>query len=404
MLTPELVMWRRRAGELQLIPLSAPRRAEALALAEALLEVVRDGVGATRDELEARLEEQFGGESDRRLVEGLRKLVEDACEFEEGGSDEPGLLRNELFLAAARGREAAPDDAPFEPAGLLQEFAQRKSTTPEGLVESLYSDLRGAQRLRRASVERAEALVDRYDLEQRKAVLLRAVRVVATLGDVDPRALRALFQKLKFRRLLFRAERLEDGRLQLELDGPFSLFDSVTKYGLALALVLPELEAAGDLTLVAELKWGKAREPLLWRHRARPAARAEERASEQPEELTELVAAFDRLGSAWQVRPATELFELPGVGLCVPDLVFQSLGRPPVYLELLGYWSRDAVWRRVELVNAGLPVRVVFALSERLRVSAEVLPPEAMGALYAFKGRLRARAVLERVERLAERA
>jgi predicted nuclease of restriction endonuclease-like RecB superfamily len=95
------------------------------------------------------------------------------------------------------------------------------------------------------------------------------------------------------------------------------------------------------------------------------------------------------------------------VGLTVPDLVFDrgaGSARERVYLEVMGYWSRDAVWKRVELVQAGLSERIVFAVSARLRVSEDVLDGELPGALYVYKRTMSARAVAERLERLAAAA
>ena len=68
----------------------------------------------------------------------------------------------------------------------------------------------------------------------------------------------------------------------------------------------------------------------------------------------------------------------------------------------MGYWSRAAVWKRVELVQAGLAERVLFAVSSRLRVSEEVLDGDLPGALYVYKQTLSARTVAERLEQLAD--
>ena len=87
------------------------------------------------------------------------------------------------------------------------------------------------------------------------------------------------------------------------------------------------------------------------------------------------------------------------MGVCVPDLVFTHPDhKRRVYLEVMGYWSRDAVWKRVELVQSGLPHAVIFAVSSRLRVSEEVLDDDLPGQLYVYKGVIRARAILERLE------
>jgi hypothetical protein len=71
-----------------------------------------------------------------------------------------------------------------------------------------------------------------------------------------------------------------------------------------------------------------------------------------------------------------------------------------VYLEVLGYWSRPAVWRRVELVEQGLSDRVVFAVGQHLRVSEAALDSDLPGALYVYKRTMSARAVVDRVEAL----
>src|SRR5262249_12588464 len=108
----------------------------------------------------------------------------------------------------------------------------------------------------------AARLVEAYELAQAQAVLLRAVRGTVEVTCDAPGATRALFHKLKFLRLLYRLEALARGRYRIELDGPYSLFESVTKYGLQLALALPAVRACRSFRLTAEVRWGKERLPL----------------------------------------------------------------------------------------------------------------------------------------------
>src|SRR6185369_13905026 len=119
------------------------------------------------------------------------------------------------------------------------------------------------------------------------------------------------------------------------------------------------------------------------------------RAAPLPDDVEQLRERFAQLGSDWEVEAASDILSVPGVGLCVPDLRFLHRGTGEVaYLEVLGYWSRDAVWRRVELAQRGLKERVLFAVSTRLRVSEEVLGEDAPSELYVYKGTLAAREVL----------
>src|SRR5690606_21645373 len=147
-------------------------------------------------------------------------------------------LRRQVFLEAIRQRQAAGLDQPFDRHKALEAVARERGVSAEAVEEALYADRKGAQRLKRLGPGESSAVLERYELGQVQAVLLRAVDVVADVRFDSPLGYRQLFNKLKFRRLLYRIEPLERG-YRVRLDGPFSLFESVTKYGMQLALVLP---------------------------------------------------------------------------------------------------------------------------------------------------------------------
>jgi len=400
MLTADLVNARRRDGELRVVALDRNRKLRAGELAAGYLEVAEGHVGRSRAEFEeacAGIEVQA---HERRLADGIRKLIEDRCEFDADESIDPGGLRREVFVRASADRRAAV----FDRGAIVAAIARRHDMSPERLEAALYADLRAAHRLRAVAAVAPARLVAEYDLAQAQAVLLRAVRVVVDVECATPGAYRALFRKLKFLRLLHRITPREDGGYRIEIDGPFSLFESVTRYGLQLALALPALRECDAYALEADVRWGADRRPLKFRLRGQLESGDEVEPAPLPDEVAALVDAVRAVDTPWAVAPASAILDLPGVGLCVPDLVFEhSRTGECVYLEVMGYWSRDAVWRRVELIEAGLREKVVFAVSERLRVSEQVLDEERPGALYVYKRVMSARAVLERVDRLALR-
>jgi predicted nuclease of restriction endonuclease-like RecB superfamily len=404
MLTAEHIDARRRDGELILTRLDARSRAEAVGMAADYLEVARGHVGRTREELYEAWEPIETSARKRKLALGLRKLVDDACVFNVDETLDPIALRRTLFqrAAAARRERTSPDS--FQRDALIEEVASAMTKTREELEIALFSDLRTEHILHSSPVMNAEALVEAFELGCAQAVLLRAVRVECTIDKASPSMLRAFFSWLKFHRLLFHASRAGGDTIKLAIDGPFSMFESVTKYGLRLALVLPALRTLESWTLTADIRWGKTRDALTFRMSSKDKT---ERSLEgaPPHVSDDVQTLLDGINtsksSSWRAEIANVILDAPGVGVCVPDLSLQRPDRPRVYVEVLGYWSRDAVWKRIELAEKGVAAPIVFCVSSRLRVSAEMLDEQPHASLYVYKGKPSARGLLEHVENVA---
>jgi predicted nuclease of restriction endonuclease-like RecB superfamily len=404
MLPPELTRARKREGKLTLSPLSAAERTRAVELAEQLLEVTRASLGNVREEVEAGWAAVPAAAKERKLLLGLTHLVETRSEFTSSSGLESETVRRAVFERAARWRsELGPGDR-LDRHAVLELVAAELSTTVEQLDAALYADLRSAQRLERCPATNAAALVADYELVQVQSVLLRAVRIEAEVRGAPPDAYRELFRKLKFRQLLFRIEPMEGGGYRLEIDGPLSLFGATTKYGLELALSLPALLSCGDLRLKADLRWGKRREALTFEQKfaALPGHGVE---TDARSDVQELVESLTRQ-RGWQVRPSEKLLDLAerGGGVLVPDLELSREraggGQETVLVELLGFWSRDAVFRRIEAAEKGLSDRVLFVVSSRLRVSEALLDGVEAASLYVYKGKINASALVRKAEAL----
>jgi hypothetical protein len=102
-------------------------------------------------------------------------------------------------------------------------------------------------------------------------------------------------------------------------------------------------------------------------------------------EIERLVAAFRALPTEWAVAVCDELLPLPGQAVIVPDLTFTSQkSGEVVYLEMMGFWSRDAVWKRIEQIQRGLDARLIVAVKKSLRVSREALDESTGSSLLVF--------------------
>lgn len=404
MLTADLVHTRRRGEDLFVVPLEDARRELAREMAEVYRQLALAHVGRDRQTL---LEAYKGvtaswPQAHRRLADGLQKLTLDRCVFEEETPLAASEVRALVFGRAADVRRGALAGG-FDRQAVLNACAAELGHPPETLEAALYGDLPGAHVLRDTCVPPADTLLALYDLAQVQAVLLRATGLTVTVAADDPRQFRHLFRTLKFHQLLFTIEPSAKGGYQLRIDGPYSLFDAVTRYGLKLALALPAILACARWSLTAEVLWGRERQRLRFRCKGEGKT-WEENAPPPPEPVAQILERWPGLESGFVARPSVQLLDLPGVGVCVPDLEFwhEATGTT-VYYEQLGFWSRDAVWKRVELAEAGLPFPIVFGVSKSLRVSEAALSDALPAALYVFGKVPSARALLERVQQVAAR-
>jgi hypothetical protein len=403
LLTADLVHVQRRGDRLVVVSLTQAERPRALDLATTALALVRAHLGLPRGALLEAWGQVATAPSETRLARALFKLALDTCEFDEGSAIDPIELRRELFTQAAHCRQTSPGE--FARSLLLQEIARSRGVDVDTLEEALYADLPTAHVLRKADLPSPEGLLSTYAIAQHQAVLLRAVHLHARIFSANAAGYRALFRRLKFHRLLYTISKLSHRKgYALDIDGPLSLFEQTSKYGLRLALALPAIMDCDAWDVTAELRWGKDRRPLNYHLRGTPSAREVAPSAELPDEVANLLSELLGQVSQWQVAPAEAVLDLPGIGVCVPDLEFvHRTSGQCVFLEVLGFWSRAAVWKRIELAEAGLPHPVVFAVSKHLRVSEEALGDDTPAALYVYARTMNARAVLERVESVARR-
>jgi predicted nuclease of restriction endonuclease-like RecB superfamily len=406
-LTADLVTARRRGDELRLVPMDDARRARVAALAAAFSDVARANLGSTRAQLDDALEARAAdADPDRRLSAAVMKLVQDGCSFEEPDGEAASALRREIFRRAAAARRAASPTAPFDRDALLAAAGRERDMTGDAIEAALYGDRPARQRLLSFAARPAAAVAAGFELAEAQAVLLRATGVTARVRARDAGTYRHLFRTLKFQRLLpvvtpDAARR--DGGYVIALDGPLSLFQGGTRYGLQLGLALPAIAACDVWSIEADVRWGSERRPLRFRVAGAALARDAAAAPSLPDELAAFVTAFERLDSGWRIDREPAVLDLPGAGVCVPDLAFvRARDGARVHFELLGFWSREAVWRRVELVRAGLPHRVLFGVSKALRVGEAVLDDTPSAALYVFSRVIGAKQVLDRIETIAD--
>lgn len=346
--------------------------AQWLDVAEQLLGIFRTSSGATRGQLEEEIDDLFGDLPQPLIHNGLTKLLEDRCEFETQSSLPPEEVRDAVFLAAARKRQAVLESIgqAFSRDEVVQQIAADIKTEPALVEASLFADLKSEQRLTQFRDTTAERLLERYNVALAQAILLRSTGLEIVIRGETAARYRQLFRQIKFRRLICDVEAVKAGAYRLRLDGPLSLFSATQKYGLQLALFLPTLLICADFELKAKLRWGTERKDKVFHLSSKDGlvAHQAETGAYVPPEVPMFVEMFQKKVADWEISEETEIIPL-GKSFWIPDyrLVHRASGKC-VMLDILGFWRRSSVERHLTLLREFADRPFMVALSDQLNV------------------------------------
>ncbi|MFO0663214.1 MAG: DUF790 family protein [Polyangiaceae bacterium] len=393
MLTVDLLRLRASGSEIKPVRTKAER---ALPLAQALLDVFRAAEGTTLEELESEIGAVDVAATDVKVRQGMAKLLKDELSLDAMPSPDAAQLRSQVFAMAAEARRSGR----FDRSVVLARAASELGKSVEDVERSLFGDLRGETRVTKVHVPSAEELLRRYDRAQEDALLMRATVVRAEIPKVAPAVFRAIFRKLKFLGLLFRAERKDDS-YALTIDGASSLFGPTTRYGVSFVHLLPTLRLAGSVSLTADIRY-RNKTYVFRKEEGGAADSAADSATDGLGEVpSTLLRALEKnarseTGEPWQARVCHDVLTGAGGEVLVPDIELR-LGDRRAYVEVLSKHDRGAYFRRIEFAAATpLSHPLVLCVPKALRVSPELAKDVAMSvSVVVFHGQPSAWAVTE---------
>lgn len=421
MLTADLISVKVKDGVLALPALRDKDRAILRALADELLQAARMGVGRSRAELAELLASVVVDARLARAARALTKLIDDRARYASADGEGAPALRAAVFARATAARRSLTavidghsSSAHFSRDVVLDVVAAERALTREEVEARLFGDLREQDTLIDVELTGADELVARYEVGRIQALLIRAERARFVLSLPEPEALRRLVRALAFHQLLFVVEKDEEqGTVSVTVDGPASLLDATTRYGVRLALVVPRVLAAGARALFATVRHGHARRrvdlslaSLDDEQRAAAFFARDDDVERREVSAVRALLEKDRAerGGAWRVESGRDLFVAVGTGVVVPDLTCTHDDGTVVHVEVLGHWSRDAVWRRIDMVASGALPPMIFIASAKLRVDARALATDQAAALLVTKGDIGIRALTAGLEGVRSRA
>jgi predicted nuclease of restriction endonuclease-like RecB superfamily len=287
-------------------------------------------------------------------------------------------------------------------AALTAELA--RDVQAEEVAAGLFADRRDQQRLTSFEAPTPRWLLDRYNLAQAQGTLYRCVRMQLVAERNIPARYQQLFRLIKFHRLIHQITGDPEHGYEIELDGPASVLQCTTRYGVDMAIFLPALLWCTKWRMKAEIQEpdGRTRWLVLESATTNLVSHYKDQPLYDSALERNFAERFERLESKWRLERETEIIHA-GQMVMIPDFRFRHRedGRTAL-LEIVGYWRPEYLRRKfAKLATAGR-ADLVVALNADLHVGArererlDTLP----GPVVFFKQALDPKAVLEALEQI----
>ena len=338
-----------------------------------------DGEGMSAAELDEAAAALAISLPDKKLAEGLHKIVRDRAEFSPPADCDYPSVRAGLFRAAAalirsgRAPEALEDVRPAV-------FASAPEAAP--LARGVFCDLPECEILLPMKKMLVREVPERYNVSLVQSLLLFASKLTVTVpAREEPAALRRLFKYMKFFRLLFSAEMTASDSILLTVDGPASVLEHSAKYGLQIASFFPAVCLLPRWSAAAEVEWKGRVRKLRVDESSGLVSHYSNFTAYQPEEIRMFSALFRSSQTRWTLDDMPGWIPLGGQSLLFPDFVFRSDSGAEYPMELFHRWHSAQLERRLAWCEAnpgrGLLLGVDRALLKKDGVLKERLESSA---------------------------
>jgi len=374
---------------------------QTLAVAKELIDCFLAARGGTQGELDSQLQELEGDSPDYRFKRGLAHLLKSACEFEVVSPLEPQLLRERVFSLSALSVPSSPQSCQTLDTLALQLSQElEREVIPAHIREGLYADLAENKVLMEFEEPTPEQLLHKYNLSQVQGVFYRASQLVLNAHRNVPGEYKLLFRYLKLFQLMAYIEGDADHGFTITIDGATSLFKPSTRYGLAIAKMIPALLHVTKWSLSATLQtrdfytnnWKTGKFSLdancgLVSHY--PPGKPYDSMLEEA-----FASRWESLKSEWVLEREVDLIPIPG-SVMIPDFRLVHPDGRSLLLEIVGYWRPEYLQKKFSQVRRAERDDLILAISERLNLEkAGVNLTDVPAKIIWFKDKLLPKAVL----------
>ncbi|GAX36756.1 hypothetical protein NIES3585_27930 [Nodularia sp. NIES-3585] len=362
--------------------------------------------GKSQGVLERQLLDLEGDATDYRVKRGLAYILKSSfCTFEVVSPLEPPMLRERVFALAAKSVPSA-ESTQVTLTKIADELSQEleREVLLEQVRDGLYADLAENKILTNFDAPSPVDLLNRYNLSQVQGIFYKASKLILNAHRNVPGEYKLLFRYLKLFQLMAYIEGDADHGFTITVDGPTSLFNPSTRYGLAIAKLIPALLHVTKWSLSATLQtrdpytkaWNTGRFTLnsecgLVSHYSK---------GKPYDSMLESSFAdkWDALKTDWVLEREVDLLPVPG-SVMIPDFRLVHPDGRDFLLEIVGYWRPEYLQKKFYQVRSSGCDNLILAISERLNLEkAGVKLDNVPAKIVWFKDKLLPKAVLAVIE------
>lgn len=420
MLPSQLLRVKIRKGEIIPLLSTAENKSRHLEIAEIVIGEFEES--AAKKEKKRDLNERISlierTFDDYRFVRGLSTLLERRCRFsttlnlqnENRGNLNPVDIRRLLWEESSRHGFALNESTRDE---IISAVASRTKISRISLAQSMWSDLDENMNLLMLDPLSSEELLEWYNLSLLQTLfftctklefsvkggtewknILRKVKHLGLMYNLNEKAIASESSDTK--NIVMGGEKDHplhsdseingdhDSELVCSIDGPVSLFKLTDRYGTSIAKLIPLIIASSWWRLRAYIVRKTISGKKLYEFKAssedfqqliqptRDFQNHDTSSSSFDSSLEERFATkFEYLANKWKIeREPDPLIVGNGVAF-VPDFLFEKYGRK-VYLEIVGFWTKDYLERKFQKIRYILDnsdVDLLVAVNEELSCS-----------------------------------
>lgn len=399
---PSDLLSHRQNGE-SIIPYRLKIDAKNLELAALMITSFQEAVGAKQGELDSRLQEIEGDNPDYRLKRGFAHLLKSSfCTFEVISPLDPVDLRKRVFALSAQVMPSfSSTQLTLEKVAIALSQELKREVLPDQIISGLYADLSENKILTQFDAPTPEALIHRYNVSQVQGIFYKASEIAITAHRNDPGEYKLLFRYLKLFQLMMYIEGDAEHGFTITVDGPSSLFKPSTRYGLAIAKMLPALLHVTKWSLQAILQqrdpYTNVRKTGKFTLNSDCGLVSHYPPGKPYDSMLEAAFAerWSSLKTEWKLEREVDLIPIPG-SVMIPDFRLVHPDGRVFLLEIVGYWRTEYLQKKFSQVRRAHCDNLILAISERLNLEkAGVNIKDVPTPIIWFKDKLSPKAVLE---------